>query len=366
MRILVAPEKFPTMKAQAVAQAMARGLERVSPEFDVVIHPLASGGSGTTELAVRFGKGRVRQEVLPVAHHRPREIKWAWLEDKTAIFDAQDVLGPPDGPSQLPAVYTDSTPLGDMLRRIFVHRPRQVVVALADVLAADGGLGLLTAFGVCAINSEGTVGQPGARRLLNLDALDFSAFTPPPIPLVVLVDQWAAWDERVQQEDFRLDLVHGGLTAASQRYAALLGDRVSAPLSSSAGSGAGGGLGLALAFLGAQFASGAQYLADLSHLAENAGRADWLLTGSAALTDLSGTQAVGIAAAAARDAGIPAVALTVELGRGHAALYDAGLIGLYPVLDRPRPPKEAQRTLTALVEKAAYRVGYWMQALSDP
>lgn len=367
MRILVAPEKFPTMKALAVAQAMARGLERVSPEIDILIHPLASGGSGTTELAVRYGKGRVRHELLPLVHHRPRDVKWAWLDDKTAIFDAQDVLGRPDGPSQLPAVYTDSRSLGEMMQRLIVHHPRQIVVALADVLAADGGYGLLNVFGVRAVNNgEEITAGTGARRLLSLDALDFSEFLPPPIPLVVLVDQWTTWDERVQQQDFRLDLVHGGLTVASRRYADLLENHVSVPVASVAASGAGGGLGLALAFLGAQFASGAQYLADLSSLAEHAGQSDWVLTGSAALTELSRFQTAGIAAAAAREAGIPGVALTFELGRGHDALYDAGLIGLYPVLDRLRSPKEAQRSVTALVEKAAYRVGYWMQALSDP
>jgi glycerate kinase len=354
------------MKAQAVAQAAVRGLERVSPDSDVIVSPLESGGSGTTDLAVLYAHGRVHHEVVPIPRHRPRDVKWAWLEDNTAIFDAQGVLGRPDGPALLPAVYTDSRPLGEMLIRLVSHRPRRIVIALADVLAADGGLGLLSAFGVRPVSSVGPVAEAGARRLLGLDAVDISHLAPPPVPIVVLVDQWTTWNDRVKQQDFRLDLVHGGLTEASRQYAQLLAEHVGVPVAAVAGSGAGGGLGLALAFLGAKFVSGATFLAELGGLAAKAGRADWVLTGSPVLTGLSCVQTVGVAASAAREAGIPAVALTLELGRGHAALYDAGLVGLYSVLDRPRSHKETQRTLSALVEKAAYRVGYWMQALSDP
>lgn len=354
------------MKAQAVAQAMARGLQRVSPQFDLIMYPLASGGAGTTDLAVRHGRGRVRHETIPVLNHRPRDVKWALFPDGTAMFDARDAMGTPDGPTQLSQTYSDSRPLGEMLMRLIARRPSRIVVAVADVLAADGGMGLLRAFGVRGCDQQGGYLSSGTRDLLKLDHIDFSQLTPPNIPILALMDKSVSFNERVKQDDFRLDLIHGGLAAASGRVTDLLGEHVRVSLGETRGTGVGGGMGLALAFLGAQFVSGAQYLTELGNFLEHLWHVDWILTGSSALTQSSAMQAVGLAATAARDAGIPAVALTVEMGSGHFSLYDAGLVGMYSVLERPRTVNEVHRGLAALVEKAAYRVGVWMQALSDP
>jgi glycerate kinase len=367
VRILVAPERFyPSMKAQAVAQAMVRGLQQVLSPSDFVLYPLASGGSGTTDLAVRLAEGRLYHEVIAVGSRRRREVKWGWLPDHTAIFDAQDALGNPDGPSQLPGTYTDSRPVGEMLRRLIARRPERIAIALGDVLAADGGMGILQAFGVTLMDDAGTPLAAGSRPLLAVDRIDFSGLTPPPVPIVGLTDHWSSWNERVQQRDFRLDLIHGGLTQASCRFAELLSDYIRVPLGDVAASGAGGGLGMALAFLGAQFKLGAEYLAHLGKLEEKAWRVDWAVTGSTQLSADSCNQAVGMVAQAAQKAGIPAVALTLQLGPGHGGLYDAGIVGQYSVLDRPRSEREVHRALASLIEKAAYRVGYWMQALSDP
>lgn len=353
------------MKAQAVAQAMARGLARVSPHFELTPYPLASGGSGTAALAARLGGGRVRHELIPVPNRRPRDVKWVWLPDGSALFDAVDALGAPDGPSALETTYTHSVSLGMMIQRLLKWEPQRIAISLGDVLAADGGLGLLEAFGVVGVGPDGERLAAGSRQLLALHHLNFDDFKPPEVPLVALTDGKASWQERVQQADFRLDLVHGGLARASCRYAELLGEHVSLPLAEMPGTGVGGGLGMALGFLGAQFLPGAEYLARLGHLADFLGDVDWILTGSAHISVRSQEQAVGVVARLAREAGIPAVALAVTLGRGHQELYDDGLTGLYPVLDRPRQERDAQRSLAPLIEKASFRVGYWMQALSD-
>lgn len=367
MKILIAPERFhPTMKAQAVAQAMTRGLQRVSPHFECFMYPLASGGVGTTDIVVRAAKGRVRHETLALPNRHRREVKWALLPDGTAIFDARDVLGDPDGPSQLNQTYTDSSPLGIMIRHLLAYHPTQIAIALGDVLAADGGMGLLSHFGIRPHDAEGDTLVRGSRQLLRLDGVDFSGLEPPPVPLLALTDHQASWNSRVHHEDFRLDLIHGGLHDAAMRLGDALSDHVSMPLGDMPGTGVGGGLGLALTFLGAHFVAGSEYLARWSGLAETMWQMDWVLTGSIRLGEESLHQAVGSVARLARDAGVPAVALTVEMASHHTVLYDEGLIGLYSVLDRPRSAKEVQRTLPALIEKAAYRTGIWMQAMSDP
>ncbi len=366
MRILVAPESFyPSMKAQAVAQAMMRGLLLVSSHFEVSTYPLASGGIGTTDLAVRIAHGRIYHETISVPNRRPRDVKWGLLPDGTAIFNASDVLGPPDGPSVLPDCYLNSAPLGEMLHCLLRRKPSRIVVAAGDVLTADIGMGVLESFGVTMRGALGESLRPGTRSLLGVSSMDGSSFSPPAVPLLALTDCLFPWSQRIQQEDFRLDLIHGGLAAAASRFVDLLSEQIQLPLGDVAGTGAGGGLGVALRFLGAQFMSGADYLGALGDLRDKIWQSDWVFTGSSELSSLSHQRAVGKVAGLARDAGVPAVALTLTLGRGHSELYDAGLVGVYPVLDRPRNERDSHRALAALMEKAAYRVGYWMQALSD-
>lgn len=366
-RVLIAPERFyPTMKAQAVAQAMVRGLQSVSNEWEYVVCPMASGGSGTTELAVRMARGRLYHEAITIGPRRTRDVRWGLLPDGTAIFDARDALGDPDGPSQLNQAYMDSRPLGQMIQRLLTRRPARIVIALGDVLAADGGMGLLQDFGVKACDADNDRLESGTRHLLRIHHVDFTELTPPQVPMIALTDQWVTWNERVQQDDFRLDLIHGGLHVAAERFRDLLADHIRVPLGEVEGTGVGGGLGMALAFLGAQFQFGADYLAHLGGLQSKIWEVDWVMTGARALGPGSVAQTVGIVARYARDAGVPAIALTTELHHGHTELLDLGLTGIYPVLDRPRNFKELHRGLPALIEHAAFRVGYWLQALSEP
>ncbi len=366
MRILVAPERFyPTMKAQAVAQAMMRGLQQVSPQYEMFMYPLASGGSGTTDLAVRLAKGRIHHETIPVPNRRPRDVKWGSLPDGTAIFDAKDALGNPDGPSRLENTYSDSRPLGLMIQRLLSYKPTRIAIALGDVLAADGGMGLLQFFGISSRNQEGLELSSGTRDLLHLHQVDFSHLAPPSVPLLGLTDLAVTWNARVQQADFRLDLIHGGLMSAAMRLVGLLAEHIRVPLADMPGTGVGGGLGMALAFLGAQFQPGAEFLKELGNLRELIWNVDWVMTGTSELDDESVHQAAGVVALLARDAGVPAVALAVSLKAGHLRLYDAGLSGISSVLDRPRSEKDVHRALPALIEKAAYRTGIWMESLSD-
>ncbi|NMP20949.1 glycerate kinase [Sulfobacillus harzensis] len=364
---MIAPDRFhPTMKALAVAQAMARGLQPVFPHDELLMYPWSSGGAGTTDLAVRYGKGRVRHERLVLPTGRPRDVKWAWLPDGTVIFDAKDALGAPDGPNPLRHTYHDSYPLGAMIRSLLRYQPRQMVIALGDVLTADGGHGLLQAFGVQPLDDKGDALAKGIRPLLHLEEVRFDDMDPPAIPIVALTDEMVSWNDRVKREDFRLDLIYGGLLDASHRFGDLLAEHIAMPLRGLPGTGVGGGLGIALAFLGSQFRPGAEYLAELASMTEIMWQVDWVMTGGAMLSEGGLNGAVGMMARMARDAGVPAVALTLEMRTGYAALYGAGLSGIYSVLDRPRSLKEAQRSLPSLIEKAAWRIGMWMQAMSDP
>jgi len=364
MKVLVAPDRFePTVKPLAAAQAMARGLTHAIPTAVPILRPLTSGGQGTTDLAVRAGGGRIRHWDFSVPGHRSRPVKWAELPDGSIIFDAKDALGDPNHGAE-PLFYSDSFPVGWMLQKALSLNPKRVLVSLGDVVVADGGLGLLRAFGVNVFGPDGKPVQ-GLRQLVTWQTYDFSQLNPSSIPILGLVDTKSSFQENVQNGTFRLDLLHNGLNQALDRLAQTFNQHVALPVSQIPGSAAGGGLGLALAFLGASFLSAGDYLADLWALPELLLDVDWVFTGCTTLGASVRDGAVGTVSRLARDYGVPAIALAAVLDKGHADLYDEGLSGIYPLLDRPRPTPSVWRSLATLIEHAAYRVGLWMQALSE-
>lgn len=60
MKVLIAPDSFKgSMDALSVAQAIEKGILKVSPETDTVILPMADGGEGTMINLVQATEGHV-------------------------------------------------------------------------------------------------------------------------------------------------------------------------------------------------------------------------------------------------------------------------------------------------------------------
>ena len=54
--VLIAPDKFKgSLGATEVVRAVSRGLTRVFPDTRLYEHPIADGGEGTVEMAIRHG-----------------------------------------------------------------------------------------------------------------------------------------------------------------------------------------------------------------------------------------------------------------------------------------------------------------------
>ena len=64
--ILIAPDKFKgSLSADGVTSALSKGLQRAFPDARLYEHPIADGGEGTVEMALRHG-------FRPVTVGRPR------------------------------------------------------------------------------------------------------------------------------------------------------------------------------------------------------------------------------------------------------------------------------------------------------
>ena len=121
------------------------------------------------------------------------------------------------------------------------------------------------------------------------------------------------------------------------------------------GAGAAGGLGAGLvAFLGAELRSGVQTVMEAVRLRERMAGADLAITAEGRL---DGQSAFGKATAgvvrAAREAGVPVVALAGSLGPGYERLYEQGLCAAFAIADGPMDLSAAMARAAELLERAA-------------
>ncbi len=373
MHVLVAPGKFKTtVKAAALADAIARGLKRAIPHLEITTMPLPSGGLGSMDIVVRALGGRVRREQIVGPFGRPAETRWAMLPGRIAWIDAAEVVGLGLKTRHRDATRASSHALGELFQKILRYQPERCYITLGDTIVNDGGIGFLETFQVHFYDDQHHVIGPGTSGLERLADIDFGALTPPTIPVIGLYPYPypVAGDSGTTLQfgaekgvpEFRIPLVD----SAMQRYGELLEAHVATPLTASPGAGAGGALGLALGFLGAQLTPAVATAAELLHLKQRLTSCDWAVTLDEHIDKMGRHAVAGEVARRALDVDCPLVVLTEGIGSGYEFLYDLNVWGIYPWLDRPRTPKEAGRSTTTLVENASFRVGMWMRRMGNP
>ncbi len=371
MHVLVAPGKFKTtVKASALADAIARGLKRAMPSLETTLMPLPSSGLGSMDIMVRALGGRVRREQVLGPFGRAAEARWAMLPGHIAWIDAAEVVGLGLKTPHRDATRASSRALGELFQKVLRYQPECCYMTLGDTIVNDGGIGFLETFQVHFYDDQENLIAPGTAGLERLAHIDFSDLVPPPIPVFGLYpypypasgESGATLQFGIEKgvPEFRIPLVD----AAMQRYGEMLEAHVSMPLTSMPGAGAGGALGLALGFLGAQLTPAVATVAQLLHLEQRIASCDWVVTLDEHVDKLTAHGVAGEVARCAQSVDRPVVVLTEGIGSGYEFLYDFSVLGIYPWIDRPRTPKEAGRSTTTLVEQASFRAGMWMRGMN--
>lgn len=104
MRIVLAPDSFKgSLDAPAVCAAVARGLQRVWPNAEVLAKPIADGGEGTLDavLAAVGARGERLHERVTGAAGDALDAPWGRLERdgrRTAVIEIAAVVGITDAP----------------------------------------------------------------------------------------------------------------------------------------------------------------------------------------------------------------------------------------------------------------------------
>jgi glycerate kinase len=337
--VVLAPDKFKgSATAEQVAQALRAGLLDVAPGTTVVEVPVADGGEGTVDAALRQGFRALPVRVRgPVGD--PVDAVVA-VRDRTAVVELALASGLALVGSR-PAPLTATTyGTGQLVAAALDAGCTSLVLGLGGSASTDGGAGMLQALGATLRDADGAPVPAGEGHPLRTHAVDLAGLDPRlrDADVVVATDvdhpllgprgaaPVFAPQKGADAEQVRV------LGAALERWAGLVG-----PASAGTpGAGAAGGVGFAaLAALGARVRPGVEVVLELVGLADALAGARLVVTGEGSLDEQSagGKTPVGVARAAAA-AGVPVVAVAGRTTLSPDALRDLGFAATYTLVER--------------------------------
>ena len=369
MKFVLAPDSFKeSMTAKNAALAMERGIQKVFPDADCVIVPMADGGEGTVESLVSMTNGEIiRTEVLGPLGERIVAEYGLLGEGETAVIEMASASGlelikPEDRNPLLTTTYGT----GQLIKHALDKGVSRFLIGIGGSATNDGGAGMLQALGVSFKDENGDELSFGGGALGRLHTIDVSGI-----------------DERIKEVkiDVACDVTNPlvGENGASAifgpqkgatpevvkvldqnlaHYAEVMKAQLGKEIAHVEGAGAAGGLGAGLmAFLNAQLKKGVDLVIEYTGLEESVQGADYVFTGEGSIDGqtLFGKTPYGVAKIAEKYS-IPVIAFAGRIGTGVEPLYEHGFTAIISILTGVTSLEDALEAGEANIEFAAENI----------
>ncbi|MGQ4598032.1 glycerate kinase [Nocardia sp. R6R-6] len=361
-RVILAPDKFKgSLSAPQVASALATGLSRVAPDADAHLVPVADGGDGTVAAFVAAGWTRV-ELTAPGPTGVPHRVAYARHETR-AVVELAAVVGLamlPEG--RLDPLGASTYGLGVVLAHAMDHGATDIVLGLGGSASTDAGVGMLQALGARILDADGQELPRGGAVLARAAELDRSAMHPRIAattftlacdvdnPLLGPTGAVAVYAPQKGAGPAELDLLETALAT----WASVAGPESA----QQPGAGAAGGTGFgALAVLGARVRSGIEVVLELLEFPGLLATATLVVTGEGSLDrqSLHGKAPLGVCAAA-REAGVPVIAVVGRTLLEPAAIRAAGFADCYALTELEPDPARCMADAASLLERVGARI----------
>ena len=369
MKVIVCPDSFKgSLSARDAADAIARGVQSIHPDAEIVAIPLADGGEGTLDALIGATEGEVRSVRVHDPLMRPIEAQYGVSGDgETAIVEtaAASGLGLLTESERDPTI-TSTFGTGELLLAAAESGTRRIIIGVGGSATNDGGAGAMTALGARFLDTSGTELEPGGAALANLSSIDTSRFRFPVSSITVEVacdvtnplcgpagasavfgPQKGATPEMVELLD-----------AALANYAGVLRNDLGRDITDLPGAGAAGGLGAGLAaFLNAELRSGIDIVLDAVGFDDALADADLVITGEGRLDEqTAGGKTIAGVLRRASARSIPVIALCGSVSGDLSALRAAGLTATYSIVIGSVTPEYALVHASDLLQDTTVRV----------
>ena len=369
MKFVAAPNAYKgSLTATEAAIAMEAGIRRILPDADVVQVPVADGGDGLVDVAVKALNGEMRSLKVTGPRNSPVEANFCFVESLDLVTVEMALAS---GLALLPDDLQDPTltttfGTGELIKAGLNLGVSRINVGIGGSATNDGGMGMAQALGVRFLDKEGRELPGIGGSLASIAKIDISGLDPrieettfeavcdventlfgPEGAAFVYGPQKGATPEQVEELDKGLE-----------NLAELIQKDMGIDVANMPGAGAAGGLGCGLhTFLGAKLCKGIDLMFDLVGLPEKLSGADLALTGEGQIDyQTVFGKAPGGVGAAAKAQGIPCFAIAGSIGQELGDLHDFGINAVFSLCPGPMNLEESMRhskdNVTRVTEQA--------------
>ena len=373
MRILLAPDSFKeAASAEAIAQAMARGIKRGDPQAECRLLPLSDGGEGLTHALVHATGGTLHDVETVDAVGRPIIAQFGFLGNKhtsrTAVVELASASGLEQvSPADRDPMAASTFGTGLLIRAAIDAGADRIVLGLGGSATTDGGTGLAHALGFHFLDTAGHDIPLGGGSLVDLSRIDDSEvpYFVKNVPIVLACDvtnplcgpNGCSAVYGPQKGASREDIVN--MDRWMQAYAVLTARQFPHADPMVPGTGAAGGLGFAfLSYMNAVLEPGASIVLEETSLESFIQDSDIVITGEGRLDGQTAMGKAPIAVARlAKKYGKPVFAFSGCVTPDAIQCNDAGIDAFFPILrsicslEEAMEPASARKNLSDTVEQ---------------
>ncbi len=359
MKVVIAIDSFKgSLTSPEAGNHAKEGIQRVYPDAEICVRPMADGGEGTMETLAMSMDGQIITAEVTGPLGEPVACDYAILPGGTAVMEMAGAAGltlvPPEKRNPL---YTTTYGLGELILHAAEQGCRNFIIGIGGSSTNDGGAGMLQALGARFLDKQGNEISRGAIGLKSLYEIktermaavlkecSFRIACDVDNPLcgergcsAVYGPQKGADPEMIRQMDGWLET-----------YARIAGKCSSGADADRPGAGAAGGLGFAFqTFLNGDLRPGAELVLEQTGLEEYVKDADIVITGEGRLDSqtVMGKAPTGVVNLASRY-GKPVIAFSGCVAPDASVCNQKGIAAYFPILRTPVSLEEAMDPINA-------------------
>lgn len=375
MKIIIACDSFKgCMSSKEVEECIKKGILKANKEHEILTFPMADGGEGTAMVFCDIIQGKTIDVLTVDAYGKNVFTTYCISKDgNLAVMDVASCIGLNMTPKEKRnPMIASSRGVGIMMKDAVSRGCKKMIIGLGGSATNDGGMGILSEFGVRFYNSKRELLVPSVYALQQIAFVDKRyARLPKDIEIICACDvknhllgKNGATYVFGKQKGIYLNQM-AEVEKGMAHYSTKLKQTFHVDVNEFEGSGAAGGIGsVLLGVMKAKRFSGIDLVVEYSGLKEHLQDADLVITGEGQ-TDaqtLYGKLPLGIARLA-QSYDVPCVCLSGALGLGYEAMYDEGMIGIFSSADRAMTFQMALQTGNEKLEALAFSLTKFMDGI---
>lgn len=369
MNLLIAPDAFKDcLSARQVATSLSLGIEKIMPETQIQIIPMADGGEGTVESVIDATGGEHIKCVVkdPLMREIP-SFYGITGDGSTAVIEMAAASGIELLKKEERNPWMTSTfGTGQLIRDALEKGCNKILLGIGGSATNDAGAGMAEALGVKFSSASGNPVGPGGGALSEVEMIHMEGLDPRIASTKIMVacdvsnpltgpkgasaiygPQKGADGDMVRKLDS--NLVH---------FSAVIREQLGKEVDEVPGAGAAGGLGAGLmAFLSGRLMPGFDMIADAVNLEEKIKQADLVITGEGKIDSQTqfGKTPFGVAQLALKH-GKPVIGIAGTVEEGADVMYNMGFDVILPILEKPSDLDDAIRHAEELLKRSGERI----------